>query len=81
MRSLFVAVGLTVGLSVSSISSGFAGSAEHYSLSSDHRAQASYRTNASPAPVSRASETPPNCVREACGRLWCWNMGKTTSNR
>ena len=67
VRSLLLAVGLTAVLTLSAISSGLAGSA-------DHRAQASHRTNVSQA-VSRASETPPNCVRESCGRLWCWNQG------
>jgi len=28
------------------------------------------------APVSRvADQVPGNCIREACGRLFCWNTG------
>jgi hypothetical protein len=77
-----LAVGLTAALTLSNVSVGFAGSIVSYS-SADHRSQqsdqASYRSNVS-TPVSHAGETPPNCVREACGRLWCWQMrGQTTS--
>jgi hypothetical protein len=74
VRSLSLVVGLTAILTLSHISIGFAGS-------SDQKAQASYRTNAS-TPVNHASSgtTPPNCVREACGRLWCWNQGRTSSS-
>jgi hypothetical protein len=67
-----MAVGMTAVLTLSHISIGLAGW-------SDQKAQASYRTSAS-APVSRG-ETPPNCIREACGRLWCWNMGSSKSGR
>jgi hypothetical protein len=39
---------------------------------------ASYRVSAS-APVSRAADqVPANCIREACGRLFCWNTGSVT---
>jgi hypothetical protein len=38
-------------------------------------ANSSYRVSTS-APVSRAAEqVPGNCIREACGRLFCWNTG------
>ena len=27
--------------------------------------------------MSRAAEqpVPPNCIRQECGKLWCWQMG------
>jgi hypothetical protein len=70
--SLSIAVGLTAILVVSQITIGVAASAEH-------RASASYRSDASnrgdTAPqLSRAGDVPPNCVRQACGKLWCWHM-------
>lgn len=38
---------------------------------------ASYRAS---APVSRAADqVPANCIREACGRLFCWNTNSMTS--
>ena len=40
---------------------------------------ASYRVTTS-APVSRATDqVPGNCIREACGRLFCWNTGSMSS--
>jgi hypothetical protein len=49
--------------------------------SADHRANASYASNASQ--VSRAQESvPANCIRQACGKLWCWQMsgGKSSGH-
>jgi hypothetical protein len=41
---------------------------------------ASYRVVSSQAPVSRAADqVPANCIREACGRLFCWNTNSMTS--
>jgi len=43
-------------------------------------ANVSYRVTSS-APVSRAVEQiPTNCIREACGRLFCWNTKSMTSH-
>jgi hypothetical protein len=61
-----VAVCLTAVFVFSPISSGSAASA-------GQKASASYRSG-SPAAVSRAESVPSNCVRESCGRLWCWKM-------
>ena len=69
VRILSMAVGLTALFILSTASPSLAASANVGSYG-DHRAQASYRS----APVSRASQTPANCIREACGRLWCWHM-------
>jgi hypothetical protein len=75
VRNLFVAVGLTAFFVFSSFSTGMAASAFHpagvsYSSQSPN---ASYPSNASH--VSRADEqVPPNCIRQSCGKLWCWQM-------
>lgn len=79
VRNLCMAVGLTAALTLLSVSTGLAGSADYrtqviHQGTHQGSSQASYRSNVS-QPVSRASETPPNCVRESCGRLWCWNQG------
>jgi hypothetical protein len=38
-----------------------------------HKANASYAS--SHASQSRAQDpVPANCIRQECGKLWCWNM-------
>ena len=70
MRSLFMAVGLTALFVFSNIA---------IAVSAEEKASASYRTNVTRVTAS-ASDTPGNCIREACGRLWCWNTGKQVSS-
>jgi hypothetical protein len=68
VRHLSVAACLAAALSVASISGSQAGSVKG-------PANASY-SSAATASVSRAADqVPPNCIREACGRLFCWNTG------
>ena len=68
MRHLSVAACLAAAFSVASISGSQAGSVKG-------SANASY-SSAATASVSRAADqVPPNCIREACGRLFCWNTG------
>jgi hypothetical protein len=62
-----MAVALTAVFAFASVSSSFA-------ASSGQKAQASYRSSNASSQVLRAGETPANCIREACGRLWCWHM-------
>jgi hypothetical protein len=70
VRRVFLAAGLTALFVVSHISSGVAASAYHRADTS----HSSYSSNAS-APVSRAEEpVPSNCIRQSCGKLWCWQM-------
>ena len=38
----------------------------------------SHPSNATPVP-QQADAVPPNCVRQECGKLWCWQM-KTSAN-
>jgi hypothetical protein len=43
-------------------------------------ANTSYRVVSSSVPVSRAADqVPANCIREACGRLFCWNTNSMTN--
>jgi len=68
VRSLIVVASLAALFAFSNSSSGNAASASQ-------RANASYASSNS-APMSRAAEqpVPPNCVRQECGKLWCWQM-------
>jgi len=68
VRHLSVAACLAAAFSLASISGSQAGSVKG-------SANQSY-SSAATAPVSRAADqVPPNCIREACGRLFCWNTG------
>jgi hypothetical protein len=71
VRSLFLAAGLTALFAVSNIA---------IATAAEQKASASYRTNVTRVQAS-ASDTPGNCIREACGRLWCWNTGKQVSSK
>jgi hypothetical protein len=66
-----LAVGLTALFAFSTIT---------IATAAEQSSSASYRTNYTRVQAS-ASDTPANCIREACGRLWCWNMGKQTSSK
>lgn len=74
MRRFFVAVGLTAVLTLPSVASGFA-------AGTSHKAKASTRSKSETTSVAEASGTPANCVRESCGRLWCWHMRGETSGK
>jgi hypothetical protein len=67
---------LAAGFSLIHIPAGLAGSARQVAQTSSY--QGSYQSSTS-APVSRAADTvPANCIRESCGKLFCWN---TRGNR
>ena len=66
MRSVSVVVCLTAVFSMSAAPTGFAASASS-------KANASYQSGAS-AQSARADEVPSNCIRQSCGKLWCWQM-------
>jgi hypothetical protein len=77
VRSLIVVASLAALISMSNISSGNAASA-------NQRANASHSYASSNASqMSRAQEpVPANCIRQECGKLWCWQTGgsgKTSS--
>ncbi|MBX9847004.1 MAG: hypothetical protein K2Z80_34870 [Xanthobacteraceae bacterium] len=68
MRHLFVAACLAAVFSLVHISGSQAGSVKG--------AANAWYSSAGTAPVSRAADqVPANCIREACGRLFCWNTG------
>jgi hypothetical protein len=69
VRSLIVVASLAALFAISSSSSGNAASVSQ-------RANASYASSNS-SQMSRAAEqpVPPNCIRQECGKLWCWQMG------
>ena len=69
MRSLIVVASLAALFAISHSSSSNAASA-------NQRANASYASSNS-SQMSRAAEqpVPPNCIRQECGKLWCWQMG------
>ena len=67
MRSLIVAASLAALFAISS-SSGNAASASQ-------RANVSYVSNASQMSRAQQEPVPANCIRQECGKLWCWNMG------
>ena len=67
MRSLIVVASLAALFAISNSSSGNAASASQ-------RAHASYASS-NPSQMSRAEEpVPANCIRQSCGKLWCWQM-------
>lgn len=75
MRSLSVAAGLAAVFLLSQVSIGNAASAYRST-------NAQYSSTSSN--MSRAEEpVPANCIRQSCGKLWCWQMNgsKTSSNR
>ena len=72
VRSLSVVACLAALFAVSNNTSSVAASA-------DHRANASYASNASQ--TSRAQDSvPANCIRQSCGKLWCWQMSGSKSS-
>jgi hypothetical protein len=64
-----MAASLAALFAVSNSSSGHAAAA-------NQRANVSYASSSS-SQMSRAAEqpVPANCIRQECGKLWCWQMG------
>jgi hypothetical protein len=68
VRSLIVVASLAALFAVSNSTSSNAASA-------NQRANASYASS-NVSQTSRAQEpVPANCIRQECGKLWCWQMG------
>jgi hypothetical protein len=68
---VFVAVGLAAVFALSGMSSGNAASTGSKAYSSP-----------SGSPGAQTSAVPANCIRQACGKLWCWEMrGAKAGNR
>lgn len=78
MRSLSLVASLAALFVIADSMSAFA-------ASSGQRTRVSYSSQASAsAPqMSRAQAeqpVPPNCIRQECGKLWCWQMGNSKSH-
>jgi hypothetical protein len=78
VRSLSVVASLAALFVIADSMSAFA-------ASSGQRTRVSYSSQASSgAPqMSRAQAeqpVPPNCIRQECGKLWCWQMGNSKSH-
>ena len=68
MRSLIVVASLAALFAISNSSSANAASA-------NQRANASYASsNASQMSRAQQEPVPANCIRQECGKLWCWQM-------
>ena len=80
VRSLSVTASLAVLFMVSYSSIADAASARYSAHTSYSPAQGPY--SSSSAGMSRAEQpVPPNCIRQECGKLWCWQMkGEKTSS-
>ena len=69
MRSLIVAASLAALFAIFNTTSSHAASA-------NQRANVSYAAPNNSSQTSRAQEpVPANCIRQECGKLWCWQMG------
>ena len=67
MRNLIAVASLAALFAISNNSSSNAASA-------NQRANASYASS-NAAQTSRAEQpVPANCIRQSCGKLWCWQM-------
>ena len=75
MRSLIVVASLAALLAISNSTCGNAASANNRSNVS-YSSSNSYASSGS-SQMSRAAEqpVPANCIRQECGKLWCWQMG------
>lgn len=74
MRNLSVVASLAALSVISHSTIGLAASA-------NQRAHASYASSNS-SQMSRAQQepVPANCVRQECGKLWCWQMSGSKSH-
>ena len=67
MRSLIVVASLAALFAISNSSSGNAASA-------NQRANVSYASSNARRCRGRQEPVPANCIRQECGKLWCWQM-------
>ena len=75
MRNLSLVASLAALVVISNISTSFAGSTERRVVNATYAS-----SNATPV-SQQADAVPPNCVRQECGKLWCWQMNNGGSNR
>jgi hypothetical protein len=68
VRSLIVVASLAAVLAISNSSNANAASAQQ-------RVNVSYASsNASQMSRAQQEPVPANCIRQECGKLWCWQM-------
>jgi hypothetical protein len=67
VRSLSLAASLAAVFIISNTVSSVAASTDYRPVN------ASRASNATPVP-QQADAVPPNCIRQECGKLWCWQM-------
>lgn len=73
MRNLSLAASLAAVSILSLTSVGNAASAYHSAGATYSSASGPY--SSANASMSRAEEpVPANCIRQSCGKLWCWQM-------
>lgn len=77
MRNLCVAVGLTAVLVLSGMPAGNAASSGTKTYTTVSNSSSNVSAGSSNVNASRAStsDVPANCIRQECGKLWCWQMG------
>jgi hypothetical protein len=75
VRSLIVVASLAALFAISNSSSGNAASS-HQRANVSYSSSNSYASSGS-SQMSRTAEqpVPANCIRQECGKLWCWQMG------
>jgi hypothetical protein len=72
VRSLSLVASLAALFVIANTVSSSAGSVQTVVVNMSHP------SNATPV-QQQADAVPPNCVRQECGKLWCWKM-KTSDN-
>jgi hypothetical protein len=79
VRSLSVAASLAALFVISLTSTSNAASAYHSANVTYSSANGPY--SSSNSNMSRAEEpVPANCIRQSCGKLWCWQMNGSKSS-
>ena len=68
VRSLCLVASLAATFIISNTASSIAASTEYRPVNASYAS-----TKATPVP-QQADAVPPNCVRQECGKLWCWQM-------
>jgi hypothetical protein len=74
VRSVFAAACLTASVILCEAVLGPASAGtRNYSAPTNH-SKASAQGSTQGSAQGSSSQVPANCIREACGRLWCWKM-------
>jgi len=74
MRSLSMVASLAALFVITNTVSSFAGSYEQRANRVSYSNHTYVAANASPVSQQQSDAVPPNCLRQECGKLWCWQM-------